>query len=152
MKSVTEFWSAVLVRGINAKTALAAESKTPEEIQQNIGETFKLEGDKLKYFMGAMDVASKNMEKLSRVLVVSYAEGESANPKATKIEEMYYIPEFQKDPKAIVTQKSDSKGGGQGKGKPRSGGGPKESPWGLSPEQKAAKKGGGANKAPKPTT
>lgn len=143
MKSVTEFWSVHLVKGLAAKTALAAEGKTPEEIQTSLGETFKFEGDKLKYFVGALDVAEKNQEKLMRVLVVSLAEGEKAPEKAIKIEEMHFVPEFQVAPKAVVTTKADAKGGGRGgQGGGKKQGGPKESPWGLSPEQKAAKKGG----------
>jgi hypothetical protein len=107
-----------------------------------------MEGDKLKHFITALDVASQNMERLSRVLVASLNEGEKIPPKAEKIEEHYYIPEFQIDLKALEAQKAqakaaDGKGGRKGRNS-----GPKESPWGLSPEQKAAKKGGG-NKAVK---
>lgn len=139
MRSVTEFWSATLAKGLSAKTALAAEGKSPEEIQQSLGETFKLEGDKLKYFVNAIEVASQNADKLSRVRVVSFNEGESLPPKTVKVEEMYYIPEFQMSPKPIATQKAAPGKGGAG-GKKREGG-PKGSPWGLSPEEKAAKKG-----------
>jgi hypothetical protein len=145
MKSVTEFANYTLIKGLNAKTALAAEGKTPEEIQANLGETFKYEGDKLKHFMAALEVAAPNLENLSRVLVVSVAEGETAPPKATKVEEHHYYPEFTKAAKPPLMQRTDPKGGprkgGPGKGAP----GPKESPWGMSPEQKAAKKAG--NKA-----
>ena len=141
MKSVTEFWNATLLKGLKAKEALAGEGKSPEEIQASLGETFKYEGDKLKYFVAALDVASANLEKLSRVLVVSVAEGETAPPKSTKVEEMHYIPEFQSAPRAVVLTKADprqqGKGGGKGKGNS-----PKTSPWGLTPEEKAAKKGG----------
>ena len=145
MKSVTEFWSFALLPGIQTKTALAAEGKTPEEIQAAIGEKHKMEGDKLKHFINAMEVASQNMEKLSRVLVVTLNEGENAPPKATKIEEHHYIPDFKVDPKPVAT-KVDARGGQKKGGKGKGGGGPKESPWGLSPEQKAAKKGKAANK------
>lgn len=145
MKSVTEFWNVILNKGLQARQALAAEGKSPEEIQTALGEQFKYEGDKLKHFVAAIEVASQNLEKLSRVLVVSLAEGETAPPKAVKIEETHYIPETQAAPRAIVTTKHDPKAGGKGRGGDRKGG-PKESPWGLSPEQKAAKKAG--NKAP----
>ncbi len=142
MKSVTEFWMINLGKGLAAKTALAAEGKTPEEIQQSMGETFKMEGDKLKHFINAVEVASQNAEKLSRVLVVSLAEGETIPQKAVKVEEHYYVPEFEKAPKPKVEAgKSDGKGKGRGGEKRKGSGGPKESPWGLSPEQKAAKKG-----------
>lgn len=150
MKSVTEFWNVHLQKGSKTKADLTAAGKTPEEIPAAIGEAFKFEGDKLKHFLAAIDFAATITEPgLSRVLVVSLNEGESVPPKASKIEEHVYIPEFASAPKAITMTKNDPKGakrnqGGKGKG------GPKESPWGLTPEQKAAKKGGGAKPA-KPT-
>jgi len=139
VRSLTEFFTFKLVKGIEIKNALAAEGKTPEEIQQNLGETFKLEGDKLKYFLNCMDVAATNREKLAAVKVVQFGEGESIPPKAVLIEEIHYIPEFEKAPLAPVLKKPD-KGGKQGKGKKKDG--PRSSPWGLSPEELAAKKGG----------
>jgi hypothetical protein len=144
MKAVTEFPSFTLTKAIAAKNALAAAGKTPEEIQTSLGETFKLEGDKLKHFVNAVDVAGQNEANLKRVLVVSLNEGESAPNKATKVEEHYYVPEF------LITSapapKADAKGGRHGGGRGGKGRGdkPKSSPWGLSPEEKAAK---GAGKA-----
>ena len=144
MRSVTEFPVHKLVEGFKMKTALAAEGKTPEEVQTAIGEKYKYEGDKLKHFLNAMDVANQNLERLHRVLIVVYAEGEAAPPKAVKIEEHHYVPDFGTDPKPISKVKvAPTAGAGKKKNS-----GPKESPWGLSPEQKLAKKGGG--KAAKP--
>ncbi|MBX2986579.1 MAG: hypothetical protein KF802_01660 [Bdellovibrionaceae bacterium] len=150
MKSVTEFPSFKLVEGIKAHTALMAEGKNPEEIQAILGEQFKLEGDKLKYFVNALDVAGKNPDKLHRVKIMSLAEGETAPPKATQFEELYYVPEFHRggqapEPKAASGGRGGPGGRGGRQGGRGGGGGQKESPWGLSPEQKAAKKGG-ANK------
>lgn len=147
MKSVTEFWSFTLLPGMETKNALAAEGKTPEEIQAAVGEKHKLEGDKLKHFINAIDVAAKNLEKLSRVIVVTLNEGENPPPKAVKVEEHFYIPDFKVDPKPVATKKADERGGPRKGGKGKGGGGPKESPWGLSPEQKAAKKGKQAAKS-----
>jgi len=138
MKSVTEFPTFNLALGIKTKGELTAAGKTPEEILQGMGEAFKLEGDKLKHFINASDVASQNLEKLFRILVVSLAEGESIPPKAVKVEEHFYIPEFQKEAKPVAT-KADIKSARGGKGD-RKGGKSKESPWGISPEEKAAKK------------
>ena len=152
MKSVTEFWSFALNQGLKTKADLTAEGKTPEEIQAALGTAFKFEGDKLKHFINAMEVASQNQDKLSRVLVVSLNEGETAPPKAVKIEESHYVPEFQVAPRPVNLQKADTRGGGGGKGRQGGKGGnsPKTSPWGLTPDEKAAKKAGGAaNKAPK---
>lgn len=140
MKSVTEFNSFSLAQGNKTKATLAAEGKTPEEIQVTLGTTFKMEGDKLKHFTNALEVASQNAEGLKRVLVVTLAEGEAAPAKATQVEEVHYVPEFIIDPKKNPAPADSHKGGKGGRrgGKDR---GPKESPWGLSPEQKAAKKG-----------
>jgi hypothetical protein len=144
MKSVTEFPAHKLNQGLKAKTELAAAGKTPEEIQTSIGETFKMEGDKLKHFLHACEVAGQNQERLARVLVVALNEGETAPAKAVQFEEHHYVPDFMIDArKPVLTKVAPQKGGGDRKGKK----GPKESPWGLSPEQKAAKKGGGAPRA-----
>lgn len=140
MKAVTEFPSFTLTKGLAAKTSLTAEGKTPEEIQTSMGETFKLEGDKLKHFLNALDVAGQSGQNLKRVMVVSLNEGEAAPAKAVKVEEHYYVPEMLIT--AAPAPKADSKGGkfgGRGGGKGGGKGGPKGSPWGLSPEEKAAK-------------
>jgi hypothetical protein len=62
---------------------------------------------------------------------------------------MTYVPEFQVAPRAVVTAKAapaGGKGGKGGRGGGRGGNSPKSSPWGLTPEEKAAKKGGAASK------
>lgn len=153
MKNVTEFWNVTLFKGLQAKEALAAEGKTPEEIAANLGETFKYEGDKLKHFTNAIDVASQNKDKLHRVLVVTLNEGEAAPAKAVKVEEHHYIPAFLKEAPAPAADGKDEKTGRGGKGgRPNRGGGggkgpggPKSSPWGLTPEEIAAKKGASKN-------
>lgn len=141
MKPVTEFPTFKLVQALDVKKALTAEGKTPEEIQQSLGEKFKYEGDKLKYFINAIEVANANLDKLSRVIVVTLNEGESAPAKATKVEEHHYVPEFLSTAKpptmgAVAAAKSTGKGGGKGG---KGGGAPKSSPWGISPEEKEAK-------------
>lgn len=146
MKSVTEFASFTLKSGLSAKTALAAEGKSTEEVHAALGERFKLEGDKLKHFVHSLDVAEKNAEDLKRVLVLSLAEGEKAPAKAVQVEESYYVPEFHVVHKPAAAKKE----GGRGKGRGGRGGGrkEKESPWGAPPEQKAAKSDkGGKGKA-----
>ena len=149
MKSVTEFMNFTLANGLKAKTALAAEGKTPEEIQTSLGETFKMEGDKLKHFFNAIDVAGQNPDKLKRVLVVNLAEGETAPAKAVQVEEAHYVPEFLIETKFAPPVKAE-KGGrppqrGGGKGNSTA---PKGSPWGMTPEEKALKaKGAAAAKA-----
>lgn len=146
MKNITEFPSFVLTKAISAKAALVSEGKSSEEIEQSMGTTFKFEGDKLKHFLAALDVAGQNPQNLRRVLVVSLNEGETAPAKATKVEETYYVPEFlvTSAPKA---EASASRGGRGGGGRPKGGkSGPKSSPWGLSPEEQAAKNKGPASR------
>lgn len=147
MKNVTEFWNVTLFKGLQAREALTSEGKTPEEIQASLGETFKMEGDKLKHFTNAIEVASQNKDKLHRVLVVTYGEGEAVPAKALKVEEHYYLPAFIKE--ATPVEPKDEKGGRGKGGRPNRGGGggkgpggPKSSPWGLTPEELAAKKSG----------
>ncbi len=151
MKSITEFASFTLNSGLKAKAALTADSKSPEEIQESLGKTFKFEGDKLKHFINALDIATQNPTNLKRVVVISLNEGENAPAKAVKVEETHYVPEFLLEAKP-AQQKSDQKGGrGKGFGGRGGGGGDskKGSPWGLSPEEKAAKNNKGS--APKPS-
>lgn len=152
MKSVTEFANFTLSNALKTKAALTAEGKSPEEIQESLGTSHKLEGDKLKHFMASLDVAAANSENLKRVLVMSAAEGETAPAKAVKVDEHYYMPEFHMTAKPAAPAKADAKGGGKGgrrdggKGRDGGGGKPKESPWGMSPEDKAAKNKGGGTK------
>ena len=137
MKAVTEFFAYKLIKGNTAKAALLADNKTPEEVEQGLGEQFKMEGDKLKHFVNAMQVAEDNAEKLGRVLVFKIEEGENIPAKAVKVEEHHYVPEFAKAAKGVATKdskKDSGKKGGKGKK------GPKPSPWGISPEEQAAKK------------
>lgn len=134
MKAVTEFPNFTLSRALKAKTDLLAAGKTPEEVQTSLGETFKLEGDRLKHFMNAIDIAGQNSENLKRVIVVSLNEGENAPAKAIKVEEHHYVPEFLVT--AAAAPAASPRGGARG-GKRRDG--PKSSPWGMSPEEKAAK-------------
>lgn len=143
MRLVTEFASFTLVKGLSARAALLAEGKSPEEIEQGLGETFKLEGEKLKHFINSLDVAQANPEKLRRVVVISLNEGEAAPAKATKVDEMYYGPEFLVEARPAA-EKSDNRGRGGRGGRGGGRGAPKGSPWGLTPEEKAAKKGGAA--------
>jgi hypothetical protein len=136
MKSITEFQGFTLNKGLQTKAALLADGKTPEEIQAGLGEAFKLEGDKLKYFVNALEVAGQNPQNLKRVIVVSLNEGETAPQKATQVEDMHYVTEMLVTTKYEAPQKGDK---GRGKGRGGKGDSKKGSPWGLSPEEKAAK-------------
>ena len=151
MKFVTEFANVTLTQALTAKTALAAEGKTPEEIQASLGGTYKLEGEKLNHLANALEVASQNTDNLKRVLVVSISEGEKAPAKAIQVEAFHYVPDFHVIARPAQAEKKDGKGGRGGGGKGRGGGGGdrgmKDSPWGLSQEQKAEKKAAQAKAA-----
>lgn len=145
MKLVTEFPGYTLTKALAAKTSLSTAGKTPEEIEASLAETFKLEGEKLKYFVNALNVANDNQTGLKRVFVATLNEGENIPAKSVKVEDHHYIPEFLSAPKPAPTK--DAKGGrggrpGGGRGGEKKGG----SPWGMSPEEIAAKKGKQANK------
>lgn len=137
MKAVTEFPNVTLTKAVSTHAALVAEGKSPEDIETSIGSTFKIEGDRLKHFLVAIDVASKNTENLKRVLVVTLAEGESIPQKAQMVELTAYVPEFYGVMNTSSKPKTDEKGKRGGRG--GKGDGPKSSPWGLTPEEKAAK-------------
>ncbi len=141
MKAMSEFPVHLLKQGLAAKTALVAEGKTEEEITTSIGETLKLKENRLKYFMAALPIAETNTDKLYRIRVFTFSEGEKIPEKAVQIEELHYVPEFfNPTPGAKpITVKPDPKAARSGgkKDRPK---GPKSSPWGLSPEEIAAKK------------
>jgi hypothetical protein len=138
MKAVTEFASFTLTQGLKTQAALAAEGKTPEEIQAGLGTAYKFEGEKLTHFINALDVASKNADNLKRVVVMSLNEGENAPAKAVQVEAHYYVPESLVMAKPMAAAPAKGGRGGPG-GRGGKQGGPKSSPWGMSPEEKAAK-------------
>lgn len=143
MKSITEFQPATLLKVLAAKTALTAEGKTAEEISAAIGETFKYEGDKIKYALAAAELA-KDKTSIRRVLVATFAEGEKPAPNYQQVEDTYYMVEAF-NAKPVVFEKADTRGPRRGGDKNK--GGPKGSPWGMSPEEKAAKNKPAAPKA-----
>lgn len=114
MKSVTEFANIILKQGLAKKAALAADGKSAEETVAGLGEAFKYEGDKLKYFTNALNIAAEHNDNLKRILVLSLAEGEAAPTGATKVEEHVYMPEMHTT-KNYDTKKPEEKGG-RGKG------------------------------------
>lgn len=138
MIAVTEFSVFTLNKAIQTKAALVAEGKTPEEIQESLGQSYKLEGDKLEYFVQSLEVASANTQNLKRVLIARFKEDEKPPTKAVSFKEIHLIPEFYVQAKAAPVAAANPKGG-RGGGRGNKSGGPKGSPWGLSPEEKALK-------------
>lgn len=145
MKSITEFQPTTLTKILNTKNALAAEGKTPEEIAAAIGETFKYEGDKIKYAIAAAELA-KDKTPVRRVLVASFAEGEKPAPNYQQVEDTYYMVEMF-NAKPVVMEKTETRGGPRRGGGNKGGGSKGGSPWGMTPEEKAAKNKPAAPKA-----
>jgi hypothetical protein len=139
MKAVTEFSVFTLNKANQVKATLTSEGKTPEEIQENLGQSFKLEGEKLGYLIQSLDVATTHAQNLKRVVVVKLNEGEKAPAKAVQVEEIHFIPEFFVQAQPASQAAANGKGGRSGGRGGKGGGGPKGSPWGLSPEEKALK-------------
>ena len=137
MKLVTEFASFTLNKALEIKSKLLADGKTAEEIESTIGASFKFEGEKLKHFMNAIEVSSQNQTNLKRIFVATFAEGEATPDKTVKVEDTFYVPEF-----LILTpyvKPESSKRGHNGGGRGGKGTKKPSSPWGMSPEEKAAK-------------
>jgi len=68
-----------LIKGaLDKRAALVAEGKTPEEVIAALGEAYKYEGDKLKYFTTVLDQAGQKVAGIKRVLIVQLAENEAA--------------------------------------------------------------------------
>lgn len=139
MKAMGEFPAHILTKGIEAKKALMADGKTEEEVSTSLSETFKYTEGKLKNFITAVTLVEPKTEKLYRVRIFSFNEGEKIPEAAVKFEELYFIPEYFGDaaPAAKPVTEKVARGGGGKKDRPR---GPKPSPWGLSPEEIEAKK------------
>jgi hypothetical protein len=139
MKSITEFAQPTLQKVLAAKAALG-EGKTAEEISASLGETLKLEGDKLKFAIAAADLTA-DKSAVRRVMVVTFGEGETVPPRYQKVDDTYYLVETLELSRPAAAA-APAAGKGQGRGGPRKGGGdrPKGSPWGASPEEIEAKK------------
>lgn len=121
MKSVTEFANLMLKQALTSKNTLISEGKSPEEVQTSLGTTFKYEGEKLKHFINAIDVAEKNLNNLRRIVVMTLTEGEKIPNKAVKVDEHYYVPEMLVSSVIRPPPPSKKRGKGGGGGKPSSG-------------------------------
>jgi hypothetical protein len=114
MKNITEFNVFNLSRALSIKNELATAGKTPEEISAGIGEAFKLEGDKLKYFVASLELIAGKTEKLKRVFVVSFAEGETVPASVQKVEEQHFILDYHQAPRAPAPADDGKRGKGRG--------------------------------------
>ncbi len=121
MRTITEFFNATLKNALQARDALTAAGKTLEEIPAALGESLKLEGDKLKNLMGALDAVGSKWADLKRVIVVGLTEGENAPSQVKQVGEGHFIVEYY----APLVKKGERPGKPDGKGKGRGGRGGK---------------------------
>lgn len=123
MKTITEFHGFQIKNALKTREELTAAGKTAEELPAAMGEALKMEGDKLKYFLGALDTVGNKAEGLKRVVVLTLAESEKAPSGAKKVDEHYlvveYFPQAGADKKARFQGRDDDRRGGKGKGKGR---------------------------------
>ena len=94
MKTITEFFVADLLNTLKMVEELSKAGKTPEEITQAVGEATKREGDKLKFFMNAVESIRKRAQGLKRVVVLQAGETDKVPEHAEKRDEYVYLPEY----------------------------------------------------------
>ncbi|MCM0606135.1 MAG: hypothetical protein KA715_08600 [Xanthomonadaceae bacterium] len=126
MKTLTEFASVHLTRGLTLVTELTTAGKPPEEQQAALTETFKFEGDKLKHFTQALITIKEKSAQIKRVVVLTLSEGEAAPQGATQLEGHAYLAEYFPAPFNPNEKKADNRnerGGRDGKKGGKRGGG-----------------------------
>lgn len=126
MKTVTEFPSPTLKIAAQTKKDLITAGKTPEELPQAMGEALKLEGDKLKWMMDALDVVGPRLDGLKRVIVSRLNEGEAAPSQGKLVGEVVFVVENYAQPEKAQPKGNDrgdrgGKGNDRGRGKGRGG-------------------------------
>lgn len=105
-------------------TAQAATPAPAVDIPKVMGETFKLEGEKLEMFMVALELVKRQWHHLKRVIVMQpAAEGEKAPQGAVEKNGKFYLVEHFFVPKPKFDPRNKGRGGFAGKsGKGRFGG------------------------------
>jgi ATP-dependent RNA helicase SUPV3L1/SUV3 len=172
MRTITEFFGPSLKAALEklptlnqeaaqaAQEAMKAEGKTDEEItvglpaatkaalDAKIGETFKLEGDKLAMFAAALDVFKDARGAVKRILVqTKMTEEEKAPGTAKEIDGKFYsVENFVEAGRAAPQEErggkfGDKRGGGRGKGGPGGDRGGRGAPRGDSPARSDAPRG-----------
>jgi hypothetical protein len=126
MKTVTEFPGVNLKNAIKLKQDLIAGGKTAEELPQAMGESLKLEGERLDSLLTALEMVEKKSQDLKRVVVYTLAEGEKAPTQLLQKGDRYYLAEYYpslekkhppKDFKGDPGKKGKRRGGRRGKPK-----------------------------------
>ena len=98
MKTITEFPGVVLRQIIKSKQELISGGTAEDQLATAIGESYKIEGDRLTHLMKAVSLVGENSERVSRVRVFAQQEGadESKLPKGIveEGEHLYLVEMF----------------------------------------------------------
>ena len=143
MKTLTEFFGPKLITAQEkmpawkdeatkaATEALTAEGKTPEDIAaalpgavpvkllEKLATEEKLEGDKGKWFLKALELAEGNRGRIKRIVVSQLAEAEKAPAGSVTVEDKVFTVEFFPEPARAMKpgkERFDGKGRGKGRG------------------------------------
>ncbi len=113
MKTLTEFPSINLKNAAKLKQDLIASGKTAEEVPQALGESLKLEGDRITFLVNALEMVGTRFQDLKRVVICAITEGEKApNGYTQKGDHFYlveYFPSLEKKAPQAGAQHSDPK-------------------------------------------
>ncbi len=112
MKTITEFSGIAIRHALKTADELRAGGKTAEELSQALGEALKVEGDKLKLTLAAMEIAQakpNGIPDLKRVMVYALHEGETAPTQTTEKEGHQFICEYLP---SLHPKQSDRRGAG----------------------------------------
>lgn len=126
MKTLTEFPGMNLKNAAKVRNDLITGGKTPDDLTQALGETLKLEGDKLTFLINALEVAGPKLQDLKRVVVFAPNEGEKSIPggiqKGQHIYLAEYYPSLNPNPKPTHRDDPENRSrGDQRRGKPGKG-------------------------------
>jgi hypothetical protein len=106
MKTLTEFFGMNLKQAAQTRKALIDSGKTPDELTAALGETLKLEGDRLNHLVQALEAVGNQLQDLKRVVVFRIQEGEKAPQKGVQKGEYYYLVEYYPSLEKPKTKKS----------------------------------------------
>lgn len=93
MKTLTEFVAFSLKTAQKTKEELVAAGKTAEVLTAAMGESLKLEGDKLSHLISALDAVESKWDDLKRVVVLALNEGEAAPQNARQVGSFAFLVE-----------------------------------------------------------
>jgi hypothetical protein len=123
MKTITEIFGPNMLAHIKAYQEVISGGKTPEEAGAAYGEAHKLEGDKLKHVLNAIEIVKDRGVGLKRVLVMQVGETEKAPSNAVKKDEFHYLleyfPKSASETKPRRDERDDKRGGRGGRDKKR---------------------------------